>query len=111
MIRKNPNITKLFKGFRVGKKPSPKLNLKFLEKHNKLTDLQNQIVKDFREKCTLLNSSKKHRDRLDKLLEKPVILAATDYLGNKVERKEEEKDTKDKEIPKPRKGKSTQKGG
>lgn len=95
MARKNPNFTKLFKGYRAGVTPKLRLNLRFLEKQSVLTNLQHKIVKDRREKCDKTNSSEEFRNRLDRLLEKPVEYAKVDYLGNKIE-KEEKPSAEDK---------------
>jgi hypothetical protein len=84
--RNNPNITKMFAGFRMSRKKVgnkiqsvpilPKLQLtknllKQLEKAKVLTQLQHDIVKHQLEKCTD-KASPGYIARLDAVLEKPI---------------------------------------
>ena len=83
------SLTKMFKGYRVGRRIPillTKEQIKRLEKQDKLSYRDNLLVEDFRTKCTGENSSETSRARLDALLEKEVFDAKVDTLGNPWER-------------------------
>jgi len=92
--RHNPNITKLFKGFRINKKGNPVKKIlrltkglkKAFEKADKLTELQYNIVKIKLEKSTE-KTNPVYVAKLVNLLEKPMIKAKVDQCGNPVSNK------------------------
>jgi hypothetical protein len=95
---KNYNMTRMFKGFRPGKTPKYRINLKALEKCEVLTSLQHEILQDFLSKCaytkeikvegkepvnkTVFSASPEYIARAVALVDKPYNDAKVDHLGN-----------------------------
>ena len=95
-MKNNPNITKLFRGFSFNRKKKPiRANLKFLEKRTVITELQKMVVEYWLRKCTE-SSDPSYVARLAAILEKPVIKAKVNHLGQPIE-EPEKKETKDED--------------